>query len=90
MPVIKNKKTKKALVVKAYSKKNTAAYYLCMSECCKGKISPKKISQVAHECKNNALAINAKLSHQKLKAVNKIKKGYHQLGQGLDEFMRSK
>jgi hypothetical protein len=70
--------------------KNTAAYFECMSACCRGKISPKRITQVAHECKANALAINAKMSAQKVQAVKKIKQGYAQLGKGLNEFIKSK
>src|SRR5687768_10041541 len=36
-------------------KKNPVAYYQCMSACCQQGISPKKIAQVAHECKHNSL-----------------------------------
>jgi hypothetical protein len=94
MPVIKNKKLKKALVAPAHSKvkktKNPQAYFKCMSACCRGKISPKNISQVAQECKTKALALNAKLSKQKAQAIKKIKTGYQQLGKGLDEFIKSK
>lgn len=82
------KKTRKPVsraLVKAKPAKNTRAYYECMKSCCKGK----KISQVAHECKNNALAINAKMSVAKTKAVKKIQAGYKALGQGLSEFIKS-
>src|SRR6266480_1932725 len=90
----KVKRTKKSVAVRiskpkslknpSKKTKNTAGYYECMSACCRGKISPKRISQVAHECKTNALAINAKMSAQKASAVKKIKQGYAQLGKGLD------
>jgi hypothetical protein len=90
----RNKKLKKnpsVLVKKSTTKrKNAHQYYVCMAQCCQGKISPKKITQIAHECKTNALAINAKMSAQKASAVKKIKAGYQQLGKGLDEFIKSK
>ena len=70
--------------------KNTSAYFECLKSCCQQGIKPKKISQVAHECKTNALAIKAKMSVQKVQAVKKIKAGYQQLGKGLDEFIKSK
>jgi hypothetical protein len=103
MPVIKKKpikrKVKKPVAVKvskpkkvlvAKKLKNTAAYFECMSACCRGKIKPKRITDVSHECKTNALAIKAKLSAQKVQAVKKIKQGYAQLGKGLKEFIKSK
>jgi len=94
--LVKNKiakKTKKPVsraLTKTKPTKNPQAYFQCMSACCKGKISPKKISQVAHECKTNALAINAQMSAQKAQAVKKIKEGYAKLGKGLSEFIKSK
>ena len=93
MPKIK--KNKKALVVKASTKnkktkpaKNTLAYYECLNACCQQGIKPKNISQVARECKTNALAINAKISTQKVKAFKKIKQAYAQMGKGLAEFIK--
>ena len=47
--------TKKKAKVKP--KKNTIAYYQCMSACCQQGISPKKITQIAHECKHNSAGI---------------------------------
>src|SRR5436190_18868911 len=82
--VSRNKPVKAVVKVSKSKTKNTAGYYECMSACCRGKISPKRISQVAHECKTNALAINAKMSVQKAQAVKKIKQGYAQLGKGLN------
>lgn len=102
MPVIKKpvkaKKTKKspkpvsrALVKAKPAKKSQdpTAYYECMKACCKNKLKGKKITRVAHECKTNALAINAKMSAQKTQAVKKIKAGYEQLGKGLSEFIKA-
>src|SRR5438105_1697475 len=60
--------------------KNTFAYFNCMKACCQKGISPKKISQVSHECKTNALSINAKMSAAKAQAAKKIKAGYEELG----------
>jgi hypothetical protein len=65
--------------------KNAKEYYKCMNACCKGK----NITQVARECKTNALAINAQISAQKAKAVKTIKEGYDQLGKGLTEFIKA-
>ena len=101
MPVIKKKKasakkkspkTKARALTKTKSKKpkNTVGYYECLNACCQQGIKPKNISQVSHECKTNALAVNKRMSAQKVKAVKKIKAGYEQLGQGLDEFIKSK
>src|SRR5438067_2086260 len=42
---------------KAKPKKNTVAYYQCLSACCQQGISPKKISQVAQECKRNSAGV---------------------------------
>ena len=101
MPVVKKRKvapakkvakSQKPSVAKASKKpvKNTSAYFECLKSCCQKGIKPKKITQVAHECKTNALAINAKMSAQKAQAVKKIKAGYQQLGKGLEEFIKSK
>ena len=65
--------------------KNAPEYFLCMGNNCHGQ----NITQVAKECKNNALTINAKLSAQKTKAVRIIKEGYEQLGKGLTEFIKA-
>ncbi|RHZ36305.1 hypothetical protein [endosymbiont GvMRE of Glomus versiforme] len=89
---VKKKITKKVstALVRAKPTKNPAAYFQCMSACCQKGIKPKKITQVAHECKTNALALNAKMSQARAKAARKIKDGYEQLGKGLSEFIRSK
>ena len=104
MPIIKSKapkaKTKKAQksvsrsLVKAQPKSRSksqspAAYFNCMKACCQKGIKPKKITEIARECKHNALAINAKMSAQKTQAVKKIQTGYEQLGKGLSEFIKA-
>src|SRR5437773_3368057 len=101
MPIIKKTKTAKPAkkpVSPAQTKakpkrtkpiKNPAAYYQCMCHQAQKGIKPKKITQVAHECKHNALTINAQMSAQKTKAVKKIKDGYEQLGKGLSEFIKA-
>ena len=103
MPILKKTKTAKKAqkitkkpiaqaLVKAKNpkaSKNPAAYYQCMCHQAQKGIKPKKITQVAHECKTNALTINKKMSAQKTQAVQKIKAGYEQLGQGLSEFIKA-
>lgn len=87
------KRTKKPVsrsLARTKPTKKTTAYYQCMSNCCQNKISPKKISQVAHERKTNALALNKQMSAAKLQAVKQIKKGYEQLGKGLSELVKLK
>ena len=102
MPVIK-KPTKKSVslsqkakpkikataVVKAKSPKNPLAYYECMKACCKNKPKGKKITEIARECKHNALAINTKMSAAKSQAFKKIKVGYETLGQGLGDLLKA-
>jgi anthranilate phosphoribosyltransferase len=75
------KKTKPKVTKKV---KNPKEYYQCMNACCKGK----NITQVAHDCKSNALAINAKVSARKAQAVKQIKEGYESLGKALAEFIK--
>ena len=69
--------------------KNPAAYFGCMKSCCQKGIKPKKITQVAQECKHNALTINAKMSAAKTQAAKKIKQGYETMGQGLAELIEA-
>ena len=76
-----------ALTLKpAHRAKNPLEYYECMKACC---LKKQKISQTAHECKQNALVINARMSVQKKKAVQKIRSGYRQMGMGLSEFIKA-
>lgn len=94
MPKIKNskKKTKsktknsKSTALKAIPKQNAWDYYQCMECSYRGK----KITQTAHECKTNALAINAKFSATKKKAIKKVSDAYKQMGVGLKEFIKAK
>jgi len=80
-------KIKSTALVKAKSPKNTLAYYQCMCHQSQKGIKPKKITQVAHECKHQALTINAQMSAIKAKAAQKIKVGYETMGQGLAELI---
>src|SRR3954468_3672242 len=82
---VKAKKAQSTALLPTKSK-NTLAYFQCLSACCQKK---QKISQTAHECKHNALALNAKMSATKTKAAKKIKQGYETLGQGLSEFIKA-
>jgi len=79
----KNSKTKKA------QSQNPAAYFGCMKACCQKGIKPKKITEIAQECKHNALTINAKMSAAKATAAKKIKVGYETMGQGLAELIEA-
>ncbi|CAH1763359.1 11909_t:CDS:2 [Entrophospora sp. SA101] len=86
------KKTKKPVSPSRKAKtqtksKNTLVYYQCMCHQSQKGSQPKKITQVAHECKHNALTINAKMSAQKAQAAKKIKVGYETMGQGLAELI---
>src|SRR2546423_11114774 len=67
--------------------KNPVAYYQCMCHQSQKGIKPKKITQVAQECKHQALTINAQMSAIKAKAAQKIKTGYETMGQGLAELI---
>ena len=85
-------KIKATAVVKAKnskSPKNPLAYYECMKACCKIKPKGKKITEIARECKHNALAINTKMSAAKSQAFKKIKVGYETLGQGLGDLLKA-
>ena len=90
--VKKTKKPVSRVPVKAKNSKlpkNPAAYYQCMKSCCQNKPKGKKITQVAHECKTNALTINAKLSAAKAQAAKKIKASYETMGKGLAELIEA-
>ena len=97
MPVINKPKVAKAKKKKPVSpsqkaktkSKNTLAYYQCMCHQSQKGSQPKKITQVAHECKHNALAINTKMSAAKSQAFKKIKVGYETLGQGLGDLLKA-
>ena len=100
MPVIKPKTAPKKAVKKpkkpvspalkkSQSPKNSASYFECMKACCQKGIKPKKITEIAQECKHNALTINAKMSAAKATAAKKIKVGYETMGQGLAELIEA-
>jgi hypothetical protein len=82
-PALVQAKSSKAQV----KRKNPVAYYQCMCHQAQKGIKPKKITQVAQECKHNALTINAKMSAAKTKAAKKIQTGYATMGQGLAELI---
>ena len=104
MPQIKKPKTTKTKRTKKLKKpasqaltkaktptrvKNPAAYFGCMKACCQKGIKPKKITEIARECKHNALTINAKMSAAKAQAAKKIKQGYETMGKGLAELIEA-
>ena len=77
VPVVKKK-------VRVKPKKNTVAYYQCMSACCQEGISPKKITQIAHECKQNSLGILA----QRTSEIQKLNEAYRQIGESLTNLLQ--
>src|SRR5437016_14682678 len=104
MPQIKKPKPTKKKIVKKTKKpvspaltkaknsktpKNPAAYFGCMKACCQKGIKPKKITEIARDCKHNALTINAKLSTQKAQAAKKIKTGYETMAPGLAQLIET-
>jgi len=84
MPKIEKPKNKTAK--KAGKTKNPVAYFQCMKTCCQ---KGKSITKVAAECKTNSLAISAKISAEKAKAVKKVAEAYKEMGQGLSEFIKA-
>lgn len=93
----RTKKFKKRVSVKVSQKtknlkskliKNPVAYFGCMKACCQKGIKPKKITEVAHECKTNALAINKKISTEKLKEVKKLGASFNEFKSNLEEFVK--
>ena len=67
--------------------KNTSAYYDCCANQTKTGLKGVKITQICHDCKHQALAINAKMKAAKNQAAKKIQEGYKRLGQGLKELI---
>ena len=65
-------------------KKNTIAYYQCMSACCQQGISPKKITQIAHECKQNSFGILS----QRTSEIQKLNEAYRQIGESLTNLLQ--
>src|SRR2546429_4305600 len=71
IPAKKTKKTK--------SPKNPLAYYQCMKECCQQGLQGRKITQVAHDCRLNSLAILGERSQE----IQKLNEAYRQIGDSL-------
>ncbi|CAH1760037.1 2254_t:CDS:2 [Entrophospora sp. SA101] len=83
-------KAKTTALLSAKTKaKNTLAYYQCLCHQTQQGLKGKRITQACRDCKHNALAINAKMSAQKIQAVKKIKQGYETLGKGLGELLKA-
>jgi len=74
VPISTNSNSKKN--PKSKPKKNTVAYYQCLSACCQKGISPKKITQIAHECKQNSFGILS----QRTSEIQKLNEAYRQIG----------
>jgi len=66
------------------SNKNPVAYYQCMSACCQQGISPKRITQIAHECKQNSLGILAERTSE----IRKLNEAYQQIGISLTSLLQ--
>ena len=84
-----SKKPVSRVPVKAKSPKNTLAYYQCMCHQTQQGLKGKKITSACHDCKHNALTINAQMSAQKAQAAKKIKVGYETMGKGLAELIEA-
>ncbi|CAG8603331.1 7355_t:CDS:1 [Ambispora gerdemannii] len=81
VPVANSNGRKKA---KSQPKKNTVAYYQCLSACCQKGISPKTITQVAQECKHNSLTILAERTQE----IQKLNEAYRQIGVSLTSLLQ--
>lgn len=65
--------------------KNPVAYFDCMKTCCQKK---QKISKTAHECKTNALAVNAKMSTQKKKDLTELARKHDEFRKVLGNYVK--
>jgi Zn finger protein HypA/HybF involved in hydrogenase expression len=65
-------------------KKNTVAYYQCLSACCQQGISPKKITQITHECKHNSAGILSERTSE----IRKLNEAYQQIGISLTNLLQ--
>lgn len=79
VPIL-TKKTKKTK-----SPKNPLAYYQCMKECCQQGLQGRKITQIAHECKVNSLAILGERSQE----IQKLNEAYRQIGDSLSNLLKN-
>ena len=91
--VAKTKKQVKKPKVKVSRKKqaqikNPVIYFGCMQSAVKQGIKPKKITEIAHECKTNALTVKKKISAQKLKEVKKLGDSFNEFKKNLGEFVK--
>ena len=69
---------------KVKPKKDPVAYFQCMSACCQNGISPKKITQIAHECKHNSLGILVERGQE----IKKLNEAYRQIGESLSNLLQ--
>jgi hypothetical protein len=70
------------------SLKNPVAYFECMKECCQAGIKPKKITEVAHECKSNALTAKKRMSAEKAKDIKKLGTAFNEFKKVLTEHVK--
>ena len=68
--------------------KDPVAYFNCMKECCQAGIRPKKITEIAHECKTNALVATKKFSTKKLKDLKKLGSSFNKFQKDLGEYIK--
>jgi hypothetical protein len=93
---VTKKQTKKSVVVKVSKPKSLkskpikspVAYFGCMAECCRKGISPKKITEVAHECKTNALAVKKRMSAQKKKDLTELARKHEEFRKVLGNYVK--
>ena len=78
-----NSLTTKHLPTKPKAVKNTPAYYQCMCDKSKQGLHGKKITQVAHDCKNNKELV---IAHRN-KQIKTLSKAYKQLGTALESLL---
>jgi hypothetical protein len=69
---------------KPQPRKNPVAYYQCMSACCQQGISPKRITQIAHECKHNSLGVLSERTQE----ISKLNEAYRQIGESLTNLLQ--
>ena len=82
VPVANGSNSKKKPKLKL--KKNTVAYYQCLSACCQQGISPKTITQVTQECKHNSFGILAERTQE----IQKLNQAYQQIGLSLTALLQ--
>src|SRR4051794_26386857 len=81
-------KVSKPTVLKSKPIKDPVAYFGCMSACCQKGIKPKKITEIAHECKTNALVTKKKMSAEKLKDIKKLGSAFNEFKKVLTEHVK--